>query len=139
MRSQVYNNHPLHPNQPPDIPGQWKCYNPRTNLTWLLFLLTILLRNRKAVVIAAEVRKPLGPRSINHCQKTEKLAQSESSCRNPKGIKTGKIGLSMNTPEKERASILKLERELSERLQLVLQLLDLKEGDENLTCAGDLV
>src|SRR5438045_2096559 len=109
MRSQVYNNHPLDRHQQSDIPGQWKCYNPRTNLTWLLFLVTILLRNRKPIVAASEVRKPLAPRSINNCQKTKSVAQSEPSCQDSKIIKIGAVGSSTTNTPKERALILKIE------------------------------
>jgi serine/threonine-protein kinase haspin len=54
-------------------------------------------------------------------------------------IEAGHSNINQPLKERTRTSILKLEMELSERLQLVLVLLDLKEGDENLTCAGDLV
>src|SRR5436189_226637 len=100
MRSQIYNNHPLHPHQPPDIPGQWKCYNPRTNLTWLLFLLTILLRSRKKGLFTPEVRQPLGSRSINNCQKTENVKQSESASQDPETSKIGAGSSSINQPPK---------------------------------------
>ncbi|ODH12583.1 HASPIN protein kinase [Paracoccidioides brasiliensis] len=48
MRSQVYHQDDLlSPTQPATKPGQWKNYNPRTNLIWLSFLLQMLMKKTK--------------------------------------------------------------------------------------------
>ncbi|KAL1954957.1 hypothetical protein VTO42DRAFT_415 [Malbranchea cinnamomea] len=130
MRSHIYQNNLLDEAQPPKVPLQWQSYNPGTNLIWLSFVLTILLRRYKAHGTRAS-RQPLGERDTNRqvAPKAKKL---------PKESK----GTHSLSPSNELASSLpdkQIEQELLERLETVLGLLDTEAEDNGLTCAGDLV
>ncbi|GES59453.1 haspin protein kinase [Aspergillus terreus] len=119
MRAQLYHGNPLETAKTRDIPGIWEEYAPRTNLIWLLFLLKTLLKNRKAEV---SERQPLSLCSPN---------------KQPKITKTPKSGCKdLDSPETKVAN---LKKDLEDRLNEVLRLLDLENGHQDICCAADLV
>lgn len=127
MRGTLYNGNPADTEKTPDIPGIWAEYAPRTNLVWLLFLLKSLLKNRKPEPSALTARQPLAPRTNNKelkkTPKPEKNAANHSKPLVPAG----------------QDQVIKLRNTLEERLQKVLNLLDLENGHEDMCCAADLV
>ncbi|KAL5358996.1 hypothetical protein BJX96DRAFT_173955 [Aspergillus floccosus] len=119
MRAQLYHGNPLETAKARDIPGIWAESAPRTNLIWLLFLLKTLLKNRKPEV---SERQPLSLCSSN---------------KQPKKMATSKGGIKgVDTPETKVAN---LKKDLEDRLNEVLSLLDLEHGHQEMCCAADLV
>nr|XP_001402071.2 hypothetical protein ANI_1_2016184 [Aspergillus niger CBS 513.88] len=138
MRAEVYHGEPLRTEKSPDIPGIWAEYAPRTNLVWLVFLLKSLLKNRKsepaATAPATPARQPLAPCSPNRGLKKQ-VARSPLE----------KIKQQQQLEHKPRVTaatqeyISQLKKTLEDRLQGVLELLDLESGHEDMCCAADLV
>ncbi|KAL4919910.1 hypothetical protein BDW62DRAFT_199328 [Aspergillus aurantiobrunneus] len=131
MRAQLYKGNPADTEKTPDIPGIWGEYAPRTNLIWLRFLLKMLLKNRKPEApesVAQNPRQPLAPCSPNKEIK--------------KTIKPGKKVDAANETQVSsdvRAKISQLKRALEDRLNAVLELLDLEHGHQDMCCSADLV
>ncbi|GAB1212322.1 hypothetical protein ATERTT37_001460 [Aspergillus terreus] len=119
MRAQLYHGNPLETAKTRDIPGIWEGYAPRTNLIWLLFLLKTLLKNRKAGV---SERQPLSLCSPN---------------KQPKMTETSKSGC--KDLETQETKVANLKKDLEDRLNEVLRLLDLEDGHQDICCAADLV
>lgn len=126
MRAQVYKGDPLDPDQAPSVPGQWEIYNPKTNLIWLLFLLKNLLKNRKPENVSQVARQPLADRSANGIISN-------------KTPKSGTATLSRGCAKQQTSPTSDLQAKLLERLHTVSDLLDLKDVEESMCCAGDLV
>ncbi|KAJ5726712.1 uncharacterized protein N7483_008069 [Penicillium malachiteum] len=139
MRATVYTGNPLETEKTPNVPGIWADYAPRTNLVWLLFILKNLMKNRKEEAAQpisepeASQRQALAPCSPNR-------AMEEQSAKS----KTDKETLSCTLVKKrhskdQQARIERLKQRLEGRLERVLDLLDLENGDEDMCCAADLV
>ena len=122
MRATLYSDNPAETEKPPDIPGIWAEYAPRTNLVWLLFLLQSLFKNRKPEPQSQSQRKALAPCSPN--MKALKPQPDDSKTQKPKDLQAG---------------MSRLRDTLEERLNAVLGLLDLENGHEDMCCAADLV
>lgn len=122
----------------PDIPGIWAEYAPRTNLVWLLFILKNLLKNRKARTVdppSADTpsRRPLAPCSPNKAMERQY----------PKGKAVKQdtaLALLKERHSKDLSlQISQLKQTLEDRLNSVLDLLDLENGHQDMCCAADLV
>jgi serine/threonine-protein kinase haspin len=128
---------PLVQTQPPSIPGIWSEYTPKTNLIWLFFLLKTMLKNKKPEHHPYQPprhssRDPLQPcpTSRTNIQKPRSLSSKPSSM--------DIIALSENTKKQlEHVGVFK--QKLFDRLNKVLELLDLESGHEDMCCAADLV
>ncbi|KAJ5693210.1 hypothetical protein N7462_002633 [Penicillium macrosclerotiorum] len=141
MRATLYTGIPLETEKTPDIPGIWTEYAPRTNLVWLLFLLKNLLKNRKPEIprpVTLSQRTPLAPCSPN------RKATSMQRSTNGKLVKAKELDMG-GTLVKEyqnknlQTRVEKLKQTLEDRLKVVLGLLDLEHGHEDMCCAADLV
>ncbi|KAL4869100.1 hypothetical protein BDV12DRAFT_89048 [Aspergillus spectabilis] len=131
MRAQLYKGNPLDTEKTPDIPGIWAKYAPRTNLVWLRFLLKMLLKNKKDETqeFAGEtLRRPLAPCSSN--KEIKKAAKTSK--------KHGAVVELQPTPN-AHAKVSQLKHALEERLNAILELLDLEHGLEDMCCSADLV
>ncbi|KAK5797987.1 hypothetical protein VI817_004278 [Penicillium citrinum] len=142
MRATLYTGEPSQTQKCRDIPGIWAEYAPRTNLVWLLFLLKNLLKNRK-------------PEPVEHSSTMQPARQALAVCspnrkttiRTLDSDKSTKTQVQANTEPlaKEHQSkgmqnkIAKLKQTLEDRMQAVLELLDLEKGHEDMCCAADLV
>ncbi|KAL4943700.1 hypothetical protein BDV06DRAFT_234390 [Aspergillus oleicola] len=130
MRAQLYKGNPVDTEKTPDVPRIWAEYAPRTNLIWLRFLLKMLLNNRKPEApepVAQPPRQPLAPCSRN---KETKVSKSGT-----KHTVADDIQSSLDV----RSGISQLKRTLEDRLNAVLELLDLEYGHQDMCCAADLV
>lgn len=118
MRSEVFDD--SDPNT-----EQWKNFRPRTNLIWLSFILATLVKKCHTENLLPTHRQPLGQRSAN-----SNLVSRRSSSKH-------------KTTQDHRNEESKLSDEIQqvlfERLETVLDLLELEDEYENLSCAGDLV
>ncbi|KAJ5737985.1 hypothetical protein N7493_001140 [Penicillium malachiteum] len=139
MRATVYTGNPLETEKTPNIPGIWAEYAPRTNLVWLLFILKNLKRNRKP-----EPVQPISEPVVSYRQALASCSPNRAMDKQPANSKTDKETLS-GTLVKEKQSkdqqarIERLKQRLERRLEQVLDLLDLENGDEDMCCAADLV
>ncbi|KAJ5477283.1 hypothetical protein N7539_007427 [Penicillium diatomitis] len=139
MRNTVYTGAPLAMEKYSTVAGIWKEYVPQTNLIWLLFLLKILLKNRKAEpsqVAALPERVALAPCSPNRVSTTPRLTSKTCTSK--------KTEDQTDVAKKSRArdlhlQVSKLEQTLENRLKTVLDLLDLNNGHDDMCCAADLV
>ncbi|EYE99916.1 uncharacterized protein EURHEDRAFT_445738 [Aspergillus ruber CBS 135680] len=139
MRSELYTGNPANPEKPADVPGIWSEYAPGTNIVWLRFLLKNLLKNKKDEIRPTQPqttqRKALAPCSPNK----QNIVISKQS-----GQKQGKG--SGNRPLVQRINIAEAQLQatqwrkiLDDRLEAVLDLLDLEHRHEDMCCAADLV
>ncbi|OOQ86108.1 hypothetical protein PEBR_24385 [Penicillium brasilianum] len=139
MRATLYTGIPTETEKTPDLPGIWAEYAPRTNLVWLLFLLKNLLRNRKA-----EPTQPTSKperKALAGCSTNRALMSPQS---NGKALKAKDINSEGDLLRKRQAKdiqsgIFQLKQTLEDRLQCVVDLLDLENGHEDMCCAADLV
>lgn len=127
MRATLYTGQPLDDTKPPDVPGIWGEYAPRTNLVWLLFLLKNLLKNHKTENPAPQ-RQPLAPRSSN--KEVKQTSKSQ---------KKGDSPLSSQAVSQVQSNVSHWQKTLQDRLNSVLGLLDLDRGHDDMCCAADLV
>ncbi|KAF9890896.1 hypothetical protein FE257_005472 [Aspergillus nanangensis] len=127
MRAQLYNGSPLEVEKTRNISGIWAEYAPRTNLVWLLFLLKSLLKNKKPELSAVKSRQPLEPRSPNKESKQTTMQEK------------GKAPHRLQTEMVLQSKVGELRNDLEERLNTVIELLDLEHGHEDMCCAADLV
>ena len=125
MRAQVYKGNPVNTEKTPDIPGIWAEYAPRTNLIWLRFLLKMLLNNRKPE--APE------PTALPPCFPSKDIKRAPGSGKKHTVTDTIQPGLDV------RNDVSQLKRTLEDRLNAVLELLDLEYGHQDMCCAADLV
>ncbi|KAJ5518537.1 hypothetical protein N7453_000959 [Penicillium expansum] len=133
MRATLYTGCPIETEKVADIPGIWAEYSPRTNLVWLLFLLQSLFKNRKPEALPAQPqRKALASCSPN--KMTPKLETAKGKDQNM----VGSLVKERQTKEMQ-AGISRLKQTLNDRLNAVLELLDLEHGHEDMCCAADLV
>lgn len=140
MRAEVYHGEPLKTEKSPDIPGIWAEYAPRTNLVWLVFLLKSLLKNRKSEPVATApttpARQPLAPCSPN---KGLKKQVAKSPLEKIKQQHQQQLEYRPRVTAATQEYISQLKKTLEDRLQAVLELLDLESGHEDMCCAADLV
>ncbi|KAJ0426489.1 hypothetical protein BJY00DRAFT_298089 [Aspergillus carlsbadensis] len=131
MRAQLYSGNPLDTEKTPDVPGIWAEYAPRTNLVWLRFLLTMLLKNRKPETrksACRATRQPLAP-----CTPNKDIR---------KAVKPGKkreTVQEMPSAEEAYDKVSQLKKTLEDRLNAILELLDLEHGHKDMCCTADLV
>ncbi|EFR03268.1 haspin protein kinase [Nannizzia gypsea CBS 118893] len=118
MRSEVFDD--SDPNT-----EQWKEYRPRTNLIWLSFILATLVNKCHTEKLLPAHRQPLGQRSANSNIVPKKPSSKHKATQN-NGSEDLKLGD-------------EIQQSLFERLETVLDLLELEDEYENLSCAGDLV
>lgn len=111
---------------------QWKSYNPATNLIWLSFVLATLLKRYKSRNNSPP-RPPLGERDPNHQVITPKSGKYQAS----KTVWTPSS--TSSTPDSSLLDDDELEDELLERLEAVLDFLDVEKEENEFSCAGDLV
>ncbi|KAL4955985.1 hypothetical protein BDW69DRAFT_103998 [Aspergillus filifer] len=131
MRAQLYKGNPMEKEISPVIPGIWAEYAPRTNLIWLRFLLKMLLNNRKPEApesTGQPLHQPLAPSSPS-----KDIRRAPGSGKRHTVADTIQPGLDV------RNGISQLKRTLEDRLNAVLELLDLEYGHEDMCCAADLV
>ncbi|KAJ5937254.1 hypothetical protein N7454_004909 [Penicillium verhagenii] len=140
MRATVYTGNPSQTEKTPDIPGIWAEYAPRTNLVWLLFILKNLLKNRKPEApqpaSAPPQRKALAPCSPN--RGIERKSVTGKTTKQKDQSVTGAIIKERQTKDLQ-TGIAQLKKTLGDRLNAVLNLLDLEDGHEDMCCAADLV
>lgn len=133
MRAEVYTGNPANTEKYPDIPGIWSEYAPGTNLVWLGFLLKSLLKNRKPEPVpkTATQRQPLAPCSPN---KNITIASDKKSSgkQNKHPVKQ------INTAEAQLQAT-QWKKVLEDRLDAVVELLDIENRHEDMCCAADLV
>lgn len=157
MRGQVYKGNPLDDEKTPDIPGIWAEYTPKTNLIWLLFLLKNLLKHKQPEQhqppSQPPPREPLTPRHANRNMKKPCTTSAKSDLKKKKKTisiaadtthaeenKENGLGNGQSQQQQqEQEQIAALKKTLSDRLSKVLELLDLKDGHEDMCCAADLV
>ena len=125
MRSHIYQNNFLDEARTPKVSRQWQSYNPGTNLIWLSFVLTMLLRRFRQRDTPTP-RQPLGERDAN-----SQIA--------PKGTSKDDKKPTSFSPPTPCVTENELEQELLERLETVLGFLDTDDDENDLGCAGDLV
>ncbi|KAL4970742.1 uncharacterized protein BDV14DRAFT_1216 [Aspergillus stella-maris] len=125
MRAQLYKGNPVDTEKTPDVPGIWAEYAPRTNLIWLRFLLKMLLNNRKP-----EAPEPAG---LTPCSPSKDIRRAPGSGKKHTVTDTIQPGLDV------RNNVSQLKRTLEDRLNAVLELLDLEYGHQDMCCAADLV
>jgi serine/threonine-protein kinase haspin len=135
MRNQIYTGSPVEQGQRQPIPGIWSEYTPKTNLVWLLFLLKNLLNHKKPEdeSMRAQSRAPLlpCPAKANGVKSVPlKLAKS---------ISASKPVPLIAIEEQQHDPVSTFKQTLSDRLNTVLDLLDLETGREDMCCAADLV
>ncbi|EGD90173.1 HASPIN protein kinase [Trichophyton rubrum D6] len=118
MRSEV-----LHDSDPDAV--QWKNYRPRTNLIWLSFILATLVNRCRTEKLLPIDRQPLGQRSVN-----SNLVPRKPSAKY-------KVAQDYRTEGQKLRD--EIQHVLFERLETVLDLLELEDEYETLSCAGDLV
>ena len=118
MRSEV-----LHDSDPDAV--QWKNYRPRTNLIWLSFILATLVNRCRTEKLLPIDRQPLGQRSVN-----SNLGPRKPSAKY-------KVAQDYRTEGQKLRD--EIQHVLFERLETVLDLLELEDEYETLSCAGDLV
>lgn len=135
MRAQLYTGFPLTEEKLPTIPGIWAEYAPKTNLIWLLFILKMLVKQieRRDYTLPSNIpqnqtRQPLQSnpdhaniQPINNCQ-----------------TKTSASPIGM-TENKRTEALTKLQTSLVDRLDKILEILDLEHGRDDMCCAADLV
>lgn len=134
MRNQVYTGSPLEEGQRQPIPQIWSEYTPRTNLIWLLFLLKNLLKHKKPEdeSMRAQPRAPLlpCPAKANSMRSVpSSLAKSNSASKS----------VPLIAIDERHDPISTFKQTLLDRLNKVLDLLDLETGREDMCCAADLV
>ena len=141
MRATLYTGSPLETEETPNIPGIWAEYAPKTNLVWLLFILKNLLKHKKPEVETAPPnpqpqRRALAPCSPNKTMEKrpvkEKLAEAKDH-----NLAGSLMKKQLGTGMHNRATLLR--QTLEDRLKIVLKLLDLENGHEDMCCAADLV
>ncbi|KAL2799126.1 hypothetical protein BJX66DRAFT_322342 [Aspergillus keveii] len=131
MRAQLYSGNPLDAEKAPDVPGIWTEYAPRTNLIWLRFLLKMLLKNRKPDArksAGQATRQPLAPCTPNRGIR--------------KAVKSGKKRETVQVipfAEEAHDKVSQLKQTLEDRLNAILELLDLEHGHKDMCCTADLV
>ncbi|KAI9367528.1 hypothetical protein BJX61DRAFT_527874 [Aspergillus egyptiacus] len=133
MRATLYNGNPLDTQKTPGVPGIWAEYAPRTNLVWLRFLLVMLLKNKRPEVqprATQTSRQPLAPCTPNKAIKRAAKSCTKSEAPASKGVKLVSA---------DHARVAQLKRTLEDRLNAILELLDLEHGHEDMCCAADLV
>lgn len=134
MRAQLYTGSPANMEKQPDIPGIWSDYAPGTNLVWLRFLLINLLKNKKAEVSSKTARKPLAP-----CSPNKNITDTKASKKQNKEQKKAPLVVKQIHAAEAELQITQWKKLLEERLESVLDLLDLEHGSEDMCCAADLV
>lgn len=133
MRAQLYTGNPANTEKTPDISGIWSEYAPGTNLVWLRFLLKNLLKNRKTEPARPTTqRKPLAPCSPN------RQSVVDTKQKKDKDGKHKHLGKKIHTAEAEMQAT-QWKKVLEDRLDGVLELLDLEYRNEDMCCAADLV
>lgn len=134
MRAQLYTGNPANTEKSPDIPGIWSEYAPGTNLVWLRFLLKNLLKNRKPEPTKPKTqRQPLAP-----CSPNKQSVVVDTKQKKDKDGKHKHLGKKIHTAEAELQAT-QWKKVLEDRLDGVLELLDLEHGHEDMCCAADLV
>ncbi|KAJ6096666.1 hypothetical protein N7486_007412 [Penicillium sp. IBT 16267x] len=140
MRATVYTGNPSETEKTPNIPGIWAEYAPRTNLVWLLFILKNLLKNRKPEApqppAVQPQRKALAPCSPNRAM--ERQSATGKTTKHKDQTVTGTVIKERQTKDLQ-TRVAQLKQTLENRLNSVLNLLDLEHGHEDMCCAADLV
>ncbi|KAL3452435.1 hypothetical protein BJX65DRAFT_180018 [Aspergillus insuetus] len=131
MRAQLYSGNPLDAEKAPDVPGIWAEYAPRTNLVWLRFLLKMLLKNRKPESwksAGQAARQPLAP-----CTPNRDIRKAVKSSKKRETVQV------IPSAEEAYDKVLQLKQTLEDRLNAILELLDLEHGHKDMCCTADLV
>ena len=134
MRAQLYTGSPANTEKQPDIPGIWSDYAPGTNLVWLRFLLINLLKNRKAEIPPKTTRKPLAP-----CSPNKNITDTKKSKKQRGEQKSSPLAVKQIHAADAELHISQWKKLLGDRLESVLDLLDIEHGSEDMCCAADLV
>lgn len=130
MRSQLYNGDSQVSKKPPNIPGIWAEYAPKTNLIWLLFILKNMMKNIQLEDFTKQgSRKPLQPSQRKANQQIDSSTNRGSSKPKSKTASSDGIG----------SMLMSFQETINDRLNKVLQVLDLEHGREDMCCAADLV
>ncbi|EED14939.1 conserved hypothetical protein [Talaromyces stipitatus ATCC 10500] len=140
MRAQLYTGVPLAEENPPNIPGIWAEYAPKTNLIWLLFILKMLVKHMKHKdytlredLLENQTRKPL-----QSCPDRANIQQQDHSIKQPK-TRTPESAINTFDNDNLGKALTKLQITLTKRLNMVLEILDLEHGRDDMCCAADLV
>jgi serine/threonine-protein kinase haspin len=130
MRSQLYNGDSQASEKPPNIPGIWAEYAPKTNLIWLLFILKNMMKNVQLEDYTKQgLRKPLQPSQRKANQQID--SSTKNDCAKPKSKPAPSDGIG--------GMLMSFQKTINDRLNKVLQVLDLEHGREDMCCAADLV
>ncbi|CRG83141.1 Putative serine/threonine-protein kinase haspin homolog [Talaromyces islandicus] len=130
MRSQLYNGNSQVSEKPPNIPGIWAEYAPKTNLIWLLFILKNMMKNIQLEDFTKQgSKKPLQPCKRKANQQIDSSTSRDCSKPKSKTASSGAIG----------GMLMSFQKTINDRLNKILQVLDLEHGREDMCCAADLV
>jgi serine/threonine-protein kinase haspin len=136
MRAQLYTGIPLTEEKPPSIPGIWAEYAPKTNLIWLLFILKMLAKQIEQKDYALHYSPPQNQarQPLQSCPDKANIQQQS----NGSHTKTSEPPISTAGNNLGEA-LTKLQSTLTNRLNKILEILDLEHGRDDMCCAADLV
>jgi serine/threonine-protein kinase haspin len=130
MRSQLYTGDSQVSEKPPNISGIWTEYAPKTNLIWLLFILKNMMKNIQLEDFTKQgSRKPLQPSQRKANQQIDSSMNRGGSKPKSKAASSDVIG----------NMLMSFQKKINDRLNKILQVLDLEHGREDMCCAADLV
>lgn len=135
MRAQVYTGNPLDSEKPPVFSGIWAEYAPGTNLIWLLFILKNLLKYVK--------RQGCGSLQTNQSRQPLKTCSDRMNVHQALLTHDKPSNQESTTSKYKDQTLSNLlaswEQKLDDRLNKILELLDLENGRDDMCCAADLV
>lgn len=136
MRAQLYTGLPLTEEKPPTIPGIWAEYAPKTNLIWLLFILKMLVKQMEQKDYTSHNNTPQNQtrQPLQSCPDKANIQQPITTSQ----TKTSESPISM-IDNNLGGALTKLQTTLTDRLKIILEILDLEHGRDDMCCAADLV
>jgi serine/threonine-protein kinase haspin len=136
MRAQLYTGLPLTEEKPPAIPGIWADYAPKTNLIWLLFILKMLVKQieHKDYTLHNNIPQVQARQPLQSCPDKANIQQQFNGSQ----TKTSELPINMIDVNLGEA-LTRLQRTLTDRLTIILEILDLEHGRDDMCCAADLV
>ena len=136
MRAQLYTGSPLTEEKPPTISGIWADYAPKTNLIWLLFILKMLVKQieQKDYTLNNNTPQNQTRQPLQSCPAKANIQQPITN--SPSKSSESPISMIDNNLGE---ALTKLQAVLTDRLNKVLEILDLEHGRDDMCCAADLV
>lgn len=136
MRAQLYTGSPLTEEKPPTMSGIWADYAPKTNLIWLLFILKMLVKQieQKDYTLNNKTPQNQTRQPLQSCPAKANIQQPITNS----PTKSSESPISMIDNNLGEA-LTKVQAALTDRLNKVLEILDLEHGRDDMCCAADLV